>query len=200
MQWNGWEVMCFWVFLPFVLNVIICLVAGGQNSVLMLALSDNWFTQFQMQHSPLWTGSSWPRIPLLGKGESECPEVLGVKMKGPPTMKFKAVDKQPHHQLGWARPGVPWTGGLLQGEFGPLSKPVWFNELGEKNSVQGLPWGLSGEESCQHRRHRFSFRSRKIPHASKQLGLCIIVYWASALEPVLCNKRSHCNGKFLLCN
>ena len=76
-------------------------MVGGHNSVLMLALSDNWFTHFlEMQHSPLRAGSSQPHTPLLGKGESGCQEVLGVKMKGPPTVTFKAVDKQPHRQLG----------------------------------------------------------------------------------------------------
>lgn len=37
---------------------------------------------------------------------------------------------------------------------------------------QGLPWWLKGQESvCQHRRHGFYPRSRKIPHVSEQLSL-----------------------------
>ena len=40
-----------------------------------------------------------------------------------------------------------------------------------KKKLRGLPWWLSGKESaCQHRRHGFDPRSRKIPNASEQLS------------------------------
>ena len=61
---------------------------------------------------------------------------------------------------------------------------------------EGLPWWLSSKEStCQCSRHRFDPWGWKIPHATMQLSLC----WAqepqlwspSALEPMLCNSRSH---------
>ena len=42
------------------------------------------------------------------------------------------------------------------------------------NKVQGLPWWSSGEESsCQCRGHGFYLWPRKIPHASRQLNLCL---------------------------
>jgi len=45
----------------------------------------------------------------------------------------------------------------------------------------GLPWWLSGKESdCQCRRHGFDLWSRKIPHAKKQLRVCV-----TTIEPVL---------------
>ena len=50
-----------------------------------------------------------------------------------------------------------------------------------KNHFRGLPWWLSGKEStCQCKRHRFNFWSRKISHASEQLCPC-----ASTTGPVL---------------
>ena len=40
-----------------------------------------------------------------------------------------------------------------------------------KNHFRGLPWWLSGEEStCQRKRHRVHFCSRKIPRVSEQLS------------------------------
>ena len=76
-------------------------------------------------------------------------------------------------------------------------------------------WYLSGKESaCQYRRHGFSSRSRKIPHGVGQLSRCPTTIETvlqspeatttahvpqllslHALEPMLCNKRSHCNEK-----
>ena len=42
-----------------------------------------------------------------------------------------------------------------------------------QKSICRLLWWLSGKESaCQGRRHRFSSRSRKIPHVMEQLSLC----------------------------
>ena len=55
-----------------------------------------------------------------------------------------------------------------------------------------LPWWSSGWESAlQCRGHQFNPRSRKIPHAAEQLSPCTAT--AEALEPMLCNKRSHLN-------
>ena len=58
-----------------------------------------------------------------------------------------------------------------------------------QKSVPGLPWWLSGKESsCQCWRHRFDPQSGKIPPAVEQLSP-----GATTTEPVLHNKRSHCN-------
>jgi len=46
------------------------------------------------------------------------------------------------------------------------------------------------ESTCHCRGHGFSPWSEKIPHAIGQLNQC-----ATTTEPVLCNKRSHCNTK-----
>jgi len=64
----------------------------------------------------------------------------------------------------------------------------------KKGNVR-LPWWSSGQESW----------SWKIPHAAEQLSLCTMttepvvqsarVATSEALEPMLCNKRSHCNEK-----
>ena len=37
--------------------------------------------------------------------------------------------------------------------------------------------------------------SRKIPHVAEQLSPCATVIEAGVLEPILPNKRSHCNKK-----
>ena len=70
-----------------------------------------------------------------------------------------------------------------------------------------LPWWFSGKESvCQCRRHRFEPWSGKIPHAAKQLNPCNYPacaiepsshnYWSRhTLEPVLHNRKGHCNEK-----
>ena len=47
----------------------------------------------------------------------------------------------------------------------------------------------------QCRGHEFSTWSRKIPHTSGQLSPCASTTEAPALEPVLYDKRSHCNEK-----
>ena len=91
-----------------------------------------------------------------------------------------------------------------------------------KKKCRGLPWWLSGKESCQCSRQRFDPWSQKIPHAVEQwspyTGTTELVlqslganYWvhvlqlltprvatteACAPELVLCgNKRSHHNEK-----
>ena len=78
-----------------------------------------------------------------------------------------------------------------------------------KTSQTGLLRWLSGKESaCQCRRHGLDPRFWKIPHAVKQLKPVNHDYWACApesrsrsygslctLQPVLHNKRSHCNEK-----
>ena len=82
-------------------------------------------------------------------------------------------------------------------------------------------WWLSGIESaCQCRRHGFNRLSRMIPHALEQQSLCATtiepVLWSpgaatieptcynhwspQAREPMLCNKRSHCNENNVPCN
>ena len=74
-----------------------------------------------------------------------------------------------------------------------------------------LPWWISGKQSTlQYKGHWFHPLFRKIPHAMEQLSLCTTTvepvncsYWAwvpqllkcSCLEPVLCNKGSHCSGR-----
>ena len=45
------------------------------------------------------------------------------------------------------------------------------------------------------RGHDFNPWSRKIPHASELPSPCAPNYWACALEPMFCNKRSHCSEK-----
>ena len=55
-----------------------------------------------------------------------------------------------------------------------------------------LPWWSSGWESAlQCRGHQINSRSRKIPYAAEQLSPCTTT--TEALEPMLCNKRSHLN-------
>lgn len=46
-------------------------------------------------------------------------------------MKFKAVDKEPHHQL-MSQAWHSMDERLLQGESQPLSKPVHSTNLGKK--------------------------------------------------------------------
>ena len=91
---------------------------------------------------------------------------------------------------------------------------------------QRLPWWLSGKKkkkkktTCQWGRHRFNPWSGMIPYATEQLNLCAVTdepvlwslgiattepmwcnYWSPrALEPVLSNKRSHCNEKSMYRN
>ena len=73
---------------------------------------------------------------------------------------------------------------------------VFLNVQQELNQNQGLPWWLSGKESdCQCRRHRFNPWSGKIPHAVGRLSPCTTTAEDSALELVLCNKKSHPNEK-----
>ena len=81
---------------------------------------------------------------------------------------------------------------------------------------RGLPWGLSGKESaCQWGRHGFNLWSGRIPHAAEHLSQCTTTvepvlqspgvtateptccsYWSlHILEPVLGNRRSHCNER-----
>ena len=63
-----------------------------------------------------------------------------------------------------------------------------------QNVLVWVPWWLSGEESaCQCRRHEFDPWSGKISPAAKQLSLC-------ALEPELCDKRSHDHDKPVHCS
>ena len=62
--------------------------------------------------------------------------------------------------------------------------------------VKNLPAKKKKKESaCQCRGHGFEPLSRKIPHAAEQLSLCATATEPAHLEPVLCNKRSHCNEK-----
>ena len=80
-----------------------------------------------------------------------------------------------------------------------------------KKDIRASLW-LSGKESaCQCRRHRFDPWSRTILRAAEQLSLCAtttepVCYSQGAatgyrpqllklvhLEPVLCNRGSHCN-------
>ena len=100
-----------------------------------------------------------------------------------------------------------------------LNESEIFHNL--KKKIRGLPWWLSGKESaCQCRRHGFNPWSWKIPHAMEQQSLCATTiepvlwspraatfeplccnYWSpQAREPMLCNKRSHCNENSLPCN
>ena len=85
-----------------------------------------------------------------------------------------------------------------------------------QNCHMGLPWWRSGWESaCQCRGHGFEPWSRRLPHATEQLGLCTPttepVLWSlqattteahepqllkpTHLESVLCNKGSQGNEK-----
>ena len=58
----------------------------------------------------------------------------------------------------------------------------------------GLPWWSRGYESaCQRRGRGFDPWPGKIPHTSEQLSPCATATEAHALEPTLCNKRSHGN-------
>ena len=80
-------------------------------------------------------------------------------------------------------------------------------------------WDLSGgtvvKNTCQCRGHGFDPWSRKIPYAMEQISPCATTtepvchnYWDRMLkllkpvwlEPVLCNKKSHCNEKPMHCN
>ena len=65
-----------------------------------------------------------------------------------------------------------------------------FGRLFKNN--QGFPGGSvvkkKEKSTCQGRRHEFNPYSRKIPCAMEQLSPC-------GLEPVLHNKRRHCNEK-----
>ena len=86
----------------------------------------------------------------------------------------------------------------------------------KKQKSTGLPWWLSDKESaCQSREHGFSPWPGKIPHAMEQLSpntssiepvlespgattaetTCRSYWHPQALEPVSCNKRSHCREK-----
>ena len=57
----------------------------------------------------------------------------------------------------------------------------WATELNWIECIKMPPRWLSGKEStCQCRRHRFDPWSRKIPHSTEQLSLCI-----TTIEPVL---------------
>ena len=76
----------------------------------------------------------------------------------------------------------------------------------QKEAESGLPSWHSGWESAhQVRGHRFNPWSGKIPHGPEQLSLWATTtepaccnYWIpSTLEPVLWNKRSHCNEKLM---
>ena len=65
-----------------------------------------------------------------------------------------------------------------------------------KKKLLGLPWWLSGKEfACQCRERGFEPWSRKIPHVVEQLNPCATTTEPACLEPMLCNKRSHCNEK-----
>ena len=67
-------------------------------------------------------------------------------------------------------------------------QPVFI--LSIKNSSLGLPWWRSGWESaCRCRGHGFEPWSRKIPHATEQLGPWATTTEPARLEPVLRNKR-----------
>ena len=83
----------------------------------------------------------------------------------------------------------------------------------------GLPWWLSDKESaCQCKGHRFNSWPGKIPYAVEQLSpsttstepvqspgattaetMCLNYWSPRALEPVSCNKRSHCSEKPVYC-
>ena len=96
-----------------------------------------------------------------------------------------------------------------EGRRGSLGVELFRNSL-------GLPWWSSGWESaCQCRGRGFDPWSGKIPHTEEQLNSCATTsepglqspgaantepvcfnHWSpSALQPVLCNKRSHCREK-----
>ena len=95
-----------------------------------------------------------------------------------------------------------------------FSSDSWYLSLenGLKNQDLGLPWYLNGSKkkksACQCRRHGLNPWFRKIPHTLEQLSSCTTIielcalesrsgnYWTpGALDPMLCNKRSHCNKK-----
>ena len=78
-----------------------------------------------------------------------------------------------------------------------------------KGSFLVVQWLIGNESICQYRRHRFDPWSGKIPHAACGTTKPMLHnYWACALEsgthnywspraqePMLCNKRRHCNEK-----
>ena len=60
----------------------------------------------------------------------------------------------------------------------------------------GLPWRLSSQESTrQYKGLGFDPWPRMIPLTTEQLSLSTATTEPPALEPVLCNKRSHWNEK-----
>ena len=82
-----------------------------------------------------------------------------------------------------------------------------------KNKSHGRPWWFSDKEFAHYcRGHRFDPWSRMIPQAMEHLSLCTTINepvlqssWAPTtepayLEPMLRNKRSHCNEKPGRCN
>ena len=96
-----------------------------------------------------------------------------------------------------------------------FSNDSWYLSLenGIKNQDLGLPWYLNGlkrkkKSACQCRIHGFNPWFRKIPHTLEQLSSCTATIEPCALEsrngnycspgaldPMRCNKRSHCNKK-----
>ena len=65
-----------------------------------------------------------------------------------------------------------------------------------KREGMGLPWWLSGKEfACQCRGHGFNPWSRKVPSTVGKLSPQV-----PTTEPMLCNERSHGNGKAMYHN
>ena len=66
----------------------------------------------------------------------------------------------------------------------------------QKKSTGEPPWWSCGRESALQRKgHWFDPWSWKIPHAMEQLSHGPLLLKPACLEPMLCNKRSHHNGK-----
>ena len=119
-----------------------------------------------------------------------------------------------HRKLSQMPPSqpVPWH---RVGSEGMLRRQAWWGLLGKshappgvcrkgawpmwnlKKEIFGLSWWCNKgyESACQHRGRGFNPWCEQIPHATEQLSLYPQLLKPECLEPVLCNKRSHHNGK-----
>ena len=91
---------------------------------------------------------------------------------------FLALPVHKHPHISWA-----------------LSITKWSSLPGIKTQVSGFPGGPVQESSLQCKGHWFNPWSRKIPHAAEQLSPQAPSTEPTHLEPMLHNKRNHCNGK-----